>query len=218
MCYYISNGQYHRLQLAPSFEAQRELPNSTVCSIIRQFPRLQALDLPYRRYISSEDEPHAPPIILSSLTKLTLRLHSYSSLAGSQMLEALVLPNLTCLCLMGNWNPNTFRWILSLLVHARSNFELSKLTFGHHTAEFIDDDMWREIIRFLKAFPTISELSFRYRYLFPNAETILTRLAEETTMVPNLKVLILPNHNYFSISKKCLLVLANSRPDIYLEY
>ena len=186
------------------FTAIRAIPDSRVCSVIRQFPRLQALDLTYRWYMSSRDEPHESPIILSSLTKLTLC--SFSS--GDQMLEALVLPNLTCLCLKGDLSSTTFRWIQTL--HARSNFNLSKLTL-----EYVTDLTLPDIVfHLLEAFPGISELSFRFPY--NHIETILTQLAEETTMVPNLKVLSL--YKQVEFSENCLIVLANSRPDLYVTY
>ena len=185
-------------------EVQRGIPNSTVCGVIRQFTRLRVLDLTYRRWsLISEDEPHESPIILPSLTKLTLGLCG----SGDQMLEALLLPNLTCLCLEGYLNSTAVFQIHSL--HARSNFDLSKLTLGDMTNLTSDN-----VFHLLEAFPRIFELCFRHSYR--NTETILTRLAEETTMIPNLKVLILSN--YIPISEKCLLVLANSRPNIYVEF
>lgn len=188
--------------VSPAYSA---IPNSRACGVIRRFSRLQVLS--YSMETWSIDEPRESPITLLSLTKLTLDLSSLSS--GDQLLEALVLPKLTHLWLKGTLNSNTVPWILSL--HARSNFNLFSLTFDPNV-----EDIKPEIVfNFLKAFPRISELYFcsRCRYL----GKILMRLAEETTMAPNLKVLSL-NEVRVTSSAKYLPVLASSRPDLYVQY
>ena len=67
------------------------------------------------------------------------------------MLEALILPNLTCLRLVGEFDSNTVPRILSL--RARSNFELSKLTFDHNQLSIPEIVT---VFHLLEAFPTTS--------------------------------------------------------------